>query len=259
MLIHAQMKRILPILGTFLAAALVHAADLDWTTDPYAAMKKAAAEDKTVLLNFTGPDDRSRQLKEEVFDQPEFIAFAHANLVLVEIDLTPHPHATAEQKATVEKMVDEFQVEGSPITYILDKAGVRLAKAGYVEGGAKNYIALITKIPGFKAKPYQVDAPPPPKNSTNATEKVEQPFVLLVPVVKFNDLYLRGISLVKQKAALINNKTITEGEKATLKIGTKWVTVQCVEIRTDSVIVQVEEEANTRELRFKPQSDFGNP
>src|SRR5438093_919127 len=59
-----------------------------WLTDLPAAQAAAKAEKKIVLLDFTGSDwcGWCIRLKNEVFSQPEFDAFANANLVLVEVD-----------------------------------------------------------------------------------------------------------------------------------------------------------------------------
>ena len=59
-----------------------------WMDDYEAAVKLAKAENKLLLLDFTGSDwcGWCIKLKKEIFDQKEFVAYAEENLVLVELD-----------------------------------------------------------------------------------------------------------------------------------------------------------------------------
>ena len=236
------------------AANLLRAADLEWQVDLSSALKKAAAEDKAVLLSFTGPDEQSQKLQTEVFEQPEFAAFTKANLIPVGIDVTPDPKHSEQHKKMVQKLVDDFDVESAPLVYILDKSGARLAKGGYVEGGAKNYISLIERVPGLHLRPYTLPRPSEAKGFTNLPEKAEAPFVILVPIVRYNDLFLKGLSFGRVKTALINNRTVAEGETATLRVANKPVKITLLQIREASAVIQVEDEANTRELFLRPKA-----
>src|SRR6266581_5344317 len=93
---------ILSAVLTLLPAA-AHAAE--WLTDVPAAQEQAAAENKLVLLNFTGSDwcGWCMKLKAEVFSQPEFEDYANKNLVLVEIDFPKRkPQPAAQKKANTD-------------------------------------------------------------------------------------------------------------------------------------------------------------
>jgi thioredoxin-related protein len=229
------------------------AAESLWLSDLNSAFRKAQAEDKSVVLNFSGTDDFSKILHEEVFSTSEFLAFARANLVLVEINLSPRTETnrpTAIEAA--EKLAAEFEIEKTPTSYVLSKDGIKLAKAGYVEGGADNYISLIKRIPGFRARP-SLHEPVNSKGFTNLAQTTE-PFVVLVPVIRSTELALRGITLGKQKTALINNQTFFEGEEARVKAGDKRVKVICKQILEDSVVIQVENEVSPRELFLKTRN-----
>jgi protein disulfide-isomerase len=67
---------------------LVHA---DWTTDYKAALVQAKAQNKLVLLDFTGSDwcGYCKLLDKEVFTQQSFKDFADKNYILVTVDF-PH-------------------------------------------------------------------------------------------------------------------------------------------------------------------------
>src|SRR6516164_4462442 len=82
--------------------------NVEWFTDAQAAQAKAKAENKLVLLDFTGSDwcGWCKRLKKNVFDKPEFADFAQSKLVLVEVDF-PHnktlPQDQQEANARLDK------------------------------------------------------------------------------------------------------------------------------------------------------------
>lgn len=62
---------------------------------------------------------------------------------------------------------------------------------------------------------------------------------------------LNGISgTAKDRLAMINGKTLQKGDKASLKLGEKAVTVRCIEIRQTSVVISIDGLDGTRELRM---------
>jgi len=81
-------------------------AGVQWLTDLPQAQAQAKVENKTVLLDFTGSDwcPWCIRLKNEVFSQPEFIAYANKNTVLVEVDFPrqkpPKPRTKTGQPKT---------------------------------------------------------------------------------------------------------------------------------------------------------------
>ena len=244
--------RIFILLSIMVVGLPLFGSDLEWYIDFPAALKKAQAEDKAILINFSGTEELTPRLQEQLYDAPEFVAFARPNLILMEVDLRPTDKQREEIRAAHASLAEKFGVEQTPIFYILDKTGKRLAKGGYVEdGSAKNYLTLIKKIPGTKWRPPIEPKPPQPKGITNITDKPDQPLVSLVPIVEYNALRLHGISFAKQKVALINDSNLAEGESALVKVGNKRVKVECQKIFESSVLVQVENEASPRELFFK--------
>src|SRR5712692_1777344 len=106
-----------------LLPAAVHTAE--WLTDLPAAQAQAAAENKLVLLDFTGSDwcGWCVRLKAEVFSQNEFEAFAQENLVLVEIDFPHHTAQTAELKSANEALARHFGIHGYPTIILFDRRG----------------------------------------------------------------------------------------------------------------------------------------
>ena len=104
----------------------VFAAD-GWETDYGKALAKARAENKRVLLDFTGSDwcGPCIELKKRVFSQSEFRAYAEKNLVLVEIDFPQRKKQAPELKKQNEKLSSQYGVDakGFPTIVLLDAKG----------------------------------------------------------------------------------------------------------------------------------------
>src|SRR5436189_5296715 len=96
-------------------------AELSWLTDYNAGLKQARDEGKPMLINFTGSDwcGWCIKLKGEVFDQPEFEAFAKANLVLLEVDFPKGKAMSDAQRIANEKLGRRFSVEGLPTIFLV--------------------------------------------------------------------------------------------------------------------------------------------
>lgn len=114
-----------------------------WMTDFEAAKKKAAAENKILLLDFSGSDWCSWCIKldEEVFQKSAWKEYAKAHLVQVLIDF---PRDKSEQSEVLQKQNNElgkqYEVLGFPTVLLLDDEGTLIEKTGYQRGGADNYV-----------------------------------------------------------------------------------------------------------------------
>ena len=137
------MKRLLLLL--LLAALPLHASDL-WSTDYEASLKKAAAEKRMVLLEFTGSDwcPPCKMQAREVFDKPEFAKFAEENLVPVKLDFPRNAPQSDELKAANRALAEKFGVQGFPTVVLLDSTGAELAReVGYQGGGVDGFVAWV--------------------------------------------------------------------------------------------------------------------
>jgi hypothetical protein len=66
----------------------------------------------------------------------------------------------------------------------------------------------------------------------------------------FSELVLKGFSgTTQQRLAIINNHTFAAGEETDLHIGSGRVHVRCLEVRTDSVVIEIDGER--REMRLR--------
>ena len=117
-------------------------------TDFEAAQSKAKAENKPMLLDFTGSDwcGWCIKLDEEVFDQAAFSQYAAAELVLVEIDFPRGKEQSDKLKAQNEALAQQYGVRGFPTILVLSSEGELIEKTGYRRGGAEAYVQHIKEI-----------------------------------------------------------------------------------------------------------------
>jgi thioredoxin-related protein len=116
--------------------AFTAAADSTWLTDVAKAQAQAKAENKLVLLDFTGSDwcRWCVKLKKEVFSTPEFTEYAQKNLVLVEVDFPKHKAIPEAEKSAHKALAQKYGVRGFPTIILLDGAGKQVAQLGFDDG-----------------------------------------------------------------------------------------------------------------------------
>ena len=122
-----------------------------WSDDQPKAFAQAKADKKMVLMDFTGSDWCSWCIKmdKDVFNTPEFKAYAKDHLVLLELDLPQEKPISPETRQQNEKLVKEYNVEGFPTLIVLDSEGKPLKQfMGYQEGGPQAFIAELQKLKG---------------------------------------------------------------------------------------------------------------
>ena len=128
----------------------VNAAESTWLTDLPKAQAQAEADNKIVLIDFTGSDwcIWCIRFKKDVLDTPEFQAYAAKNVVLVELDFPSKKEQSAELKKTNAALKKQYEVSGFPTLVVLDKNGKEIGRQlGYSKGGPR---AFIEKLEGFK-------------------------------------------------------------------------------------------------------------
>jgi len=130
---------------------LCHAtgADAEWMTDFGKAKEKAKAENKVMVMNFTGSDwcPPCKALHKNVFDSTEFVEFAKRNLVLVEVDFPTSKKQSEELKKANDDLAKQFNVDGYPTVIILDSTGKELSRdSGYGGEKPKEFIAKIEAL-----------------------------------------------------------------------------------------------------------------
>ncbi len=114
-----------------------------WGTDYNKATVQAKAENKPLLINFTGSDwcGFCIILDREVFSQKPFLEFAKKNLVLLKVDFPRKKDQSKKLKEQNSELAKKFQVRGFPTIYLMSPEGEVLAEmSGYRRGKSADYL-----------------------------------------------------------------------------------------------------------------------
>jgi thioredoxin-related protein len=129
-------------------------AELGWLNDYKKAQQEAKANNKFVLLDFTGSDwcYWCKVFDKEIFSQQQFKDYARENLVLMEIDF-PWPGSPRAQeqppelKKQNEELAQQYQVSGFPTIIVLNADGQKLWQfEGFFSAGTAAFIAELEKL-----------------------------------------------------------------------------------------------------------------
>jgi protein disulfide-isomerase len=141
------MKTLLSLALLLTSMVFVHA---DWTTDYKAALTTAKAQNKKVLLDFTGSDwcGYCKLLDNEVFTKQSFKDFADKNYVLVTVDFPQQKQSPDDVKTQNDALGKQFGIDGYPTLILLDADGKELGRqVGYDPGSGPD--AIIAKLKSF--------------------------------------------------------------------------------------------------------------
>jgi protein disulfide-isomerase len=119
-----------------------------WMTSYEQGQQEAKANNKLVLLDFTGSDwcGWCILLDREVFSKPRFKEYASKNLVLVELDFPRmKPMSDAMKKQNV-RLAQQYQIQAFPTIIVLNSEGKMVAELGYMKGGPDAFIAVLEKL-----------------------------------------------------------------------------------------------------------------
>ncbi len=235
------MKRLVALFGLVCLGFAAPGLGAEWLTDARAAQQIARRDNKCVLLDFTGSDwcPWCMKLKAEVFDQPEFAAFAQGNLELVEVDFPRGKAQSPAQRSANEELARTYGIHGYPTVIVLNSTGQKIGQAGYMPGGPKAFIERLQRMPGLEHATAASGAREPEAEA--AKKPVE--FVPIAPAAPthYGELALKALSGAgNRRMALINNETFMAGETANVRVHDGHVEVCCKEIRPNSVLVTVD-------------------
>lgn len=122
-----------------------------WLADLSKAQVQAKAEDKVVLMDFTGSDwcPACMRFNKEVLNSSVFRKYADKNVVVIEVDFPQNKPQSDELKKNNAALQDQFKVDAFPTLIVLDQEGKEIGRqVGYDAGGPKPFIA---KLEAFKA------------------------------------------------------------------------------------------------------------
>jgi len=140
------MKKLLVAVLACFAITQVHAAHATWLTSLSQAQAQAKAENKLILMNFTGSDwcPWCIKLDKDTLDQQQFVDYANKNLVLVTVDFPQNKEQPADLKAANAALAKKYDVSGFPTLVVAKPDGTAVwTQVGYLEGGPE---ALISQL-----------------------------------------------------------------------------------------------------------------
>jgi uncharacterized protein YyaL (SSP411 family) len=122
-----------------------------WNSSLPAALEQAKANQKPVLAVFSGSDwcKPCMMLKQEVFDQPEFVQYAKDKFVLARFDFPRNKKnaLSKDQTKLNESAAAQLNKEGAfPAVVLLSPEGKVLARTGYRPGGVAAYDAYLEQL-----------------------------------------------------------------------------------------------------------------
>lgn len=135
--------------SAFFASFAPAESDSGWLNDYKKAQEEAKANDKLLLLNFTGSDWCGWCIKidRDIFSQSQFKDYARDNLVLVELDFPRRKPQPAELKKQNLELAQHYEVLGFPTIVVLNGNGQKLWQFdGYFPGGPEAFIAQLQKL-----------------------------------------------------------------------------------------------------------------
>jgi protein disulfide-isomerase len=122
------------------------AADLNWGTDLPKALAQAKADQKMVLLDFTGSDwcGWCKKFDAETLSTDKFSDYAKAHLELVTVDFPREKPQSDDLKAANRALGAKYGVDGYPTFVVLNADGKEIGRqVGYAPGGPEAFIAQL--------------------------------------------------------------------------------------------------------------------
>lgn len=124
-------------------------ADREWQNDYKKARQEAKANNKLLLLNFTGSDwcGYCIVFDREVLSKQQFKDYASKNLVLLEVDFPRRKEQSVDTRRQNQELAQQFQIDGFPTIVVLNGDGRILWQyEGYFADGPAAFIAQLEKL-----------------------------------------------------------------------------------------------------------------
>ena len=131
------------------AATFLKASDAEWMHNFQEAREIARAEDKTMLVLFTGSQwcPPCQQLEKNVFASNAFADYARQSLVLVELDFDRRGQPTStEFKAQHNRLKTRMKIRGFPTVILFDSKGEVIERTGFRRGSPEQYVDHLKKL-----------------------------------------------------------------------------------------------------------------
>jgi thioredoxin-related protein len=135
--------------AALISGPLAKAEESGWLTDYKQAQQQAKANNKILLLDFTGSDwcGWCKKFDREVLLKPEFKDYARDNLVVVELDFPRGKPQTPELRKQNRELAQQYEIVGFPTIVVLSADGQKLWRYdGYFPDGPAAFIAQLQKL-----------------------------------------------------------------------------------------------------------------
>lgn len=118
----------------------------DFLTDFETAKKKAAKDNKPLLVKFTGSDwcPPCIKLDKEVFSKKDFKSAVEKDFVVVILDFPRKKELPAEQTKANKEVAKKYGLKSYPTVMLMDQKGkVFKSMSGYSGGGVEPYLKVL--------------------------------------------------------------------------------------------------------------------
>jgi protein disulfide-isomerase len=124
------------------------AGQVAWHENYAEALQLAKAQDKKVLVDFTGSDwcGWCIKLDGEIFSKEAFIEYAEENLILVKLDFPRKKEQSDDIKSQNQKLMGEYGVRGFPTIVVLNAGGHEIGRLGYMRGGPDGFVKAVKEL-----------------------------------------------------------------------------------------------------------------
>jgi protein disulfide-isomerase len=124
------------------------AGQVAWHENYAEALQLAKAQDKKVLVDFTGSDwcGWCIKLDGEIFSKEAFIEYAEENLILVKLDFPRKKEQSDDIKSQNQKLMGEYGVRGFPTIVVLNAGGHEIGRLGYMRGGPDGFVKVVKEL-----------------------------------------------------------------------------------------------------------------
>lgn len=144
------MKRLTLILSIILISAST-AYSQNWLTDFEKAKAQAAADNKQIILVFSGSDwcVPCIKLEKEIWETQTFIDYADSNYVMLKADFPKRKknRLPEDQQKHNEMLAEQYNNTGAfPLVVVLDAEGNVLGRTGYKGISPEAYIELLNSF-----------------------------------------------------------------------------------------------------------------
>jgi thioredoxin-related protein len=121
---------------------------VEWMTDFSKASAEAKADNKYLLMDFSGSDwcGWCIKLDEEVFSKKAFKEFAKSDLVCVLVDFPNSKKLPAKLVRQNEELKNKYKIGGFPTVILLSPDGELAGETGYQDGGPEKYVEHLKKM-----------------------------------------------------------------------------------------------------------------